>query len=59
MRFIKFTLPRDKSDEFSQKFLYNHGIETNFNKSTGIANPEEDTLDMCLQHQHHQGETLS
>ena len=39
--------------------LYNHCVETNFNKFAGIVNPKEDTLNMRNQHQHHQGETQS
>ena len=40
-------------------FLYNHCIETNFNKFSGIANPDKDTPNMRNQHQHHQGEAQS
>ena len=40
-------------------FLYNHCIETNFNKFLGIANLEEDTPNIRNQHQRHQGETQS
>ena len=40
-------------------FLYNHCIETDFNKFVGIVNPEEDTPNMWNQHQHHQGKTQS
>ena len=34
--------------------MYNHCIETNFNKFAGIANPKEDTLDIWNRHQHYQ-----
>ena len=40
-------------------FLYNHHIETNFNKFSGNTSPEGDTPKMWNQHQHHQGETQS
>ena len=39
--------------------LCNHCIGTDFNKFAGIINPEENTLNMWNQHQHHQGETQS
>ena len=39
--------------------MSNHCVENNFNKFTGIADPEEGTPNMWNQHQHHQGETQS